>query len=73
MGRMRTCAACAALKTAMLQKAGLLLSRSSLDDAVRDAIGRALHDMREDGTLAAIVARYVPDRKEAESMLIPLK
>jgi hypothetical protein len=29
--------------------------------------------MREDGTLAAIVARYVPDRKEAESMLIPLK
>jgi polar amino acid transport system substrate-binding protein len=54
-------------------EAGLLLSRSTLDDSVREAIGHALHEMREDGTIAAIVARYVPDRKEAEAMLEPLK
>jgi polar amino acid transport system substrate-binding protein len=54
-------------------EAGLLLARATLDESVLAAIEHALHDMREDGTVAAIVARYVPDRKEAEAMLEPLK
>ncbi|MBV8636149.1 MAG: transporter substrate-binding domain-containing protein [Burkholderiaceae bacterium] len=47
----------------------LLLSRTTLDQPTRDAIAQAVREMREDGTLATIFARYVPDKKDVAAML----
>ncbi|MBV8659319.1 MAG: transporter substrate-binding domain-containing protein [Burkholderiales bacterium] len=51
----------------------LLLSRITLDQTTRSAIAEAIHEMREDGTLATIFARYMPDKKDVEAMLSGVK
>jgi len=47
---------------------GLLLSLSTLDDATRAAISRAIAGMREDGTIAAILSRHISDRKQVQAL-----
>ena len=50
-------------------EAGLLLSLRTLDETTRATVARAIRDMKEDGTITAILARHIPDKKQVQAML----